>query len=438
MWVGLTAGIGVMITARPLYTVVVLFWIDRSVSLVRRFGLLLFASPRPSVTPTGKSRAPKSGHSTFSPYEMGLFRFFTPKVGSITLSERIPPIAVHNLRPFVNTLLLGLVFVPLPVLAITWAEPTSSVMAAFWTPTTQLVGAGGVLAACMKHVHLARLQRTPTYPTGDSVFPGWRLGLWAVYWVPLWGLAVIYTAGPSVDSLTTVVAVGLVVVHTIRDTRQFDAAEQTGTQAVQTPEQQDQRHANSLPSVPPETVVRPTRRAVHIGGAIDSLVPIGHAAGSIRRITGQSAILVVLVVGVPVLSHELLSSASPWVFLGLTSCSVAIYLGGIALVGALHYDITFGTTEYRLYEDTLVAYDRRLDAVQWSVPYASIATVSVRDGWFDSPSRTDVGTVTITRTHSSDQQEPYQFYWESIVFVDDPNRIANLVTAARDGTRQRD
>lgn len=366
---------------------------------------------------------------------MGLFRFFTPKVGSITLAERLPPIAVHNLRPFVNTLLLGVVLLPLPVLATTWAEPTSSVMAGFWTSTTRLVVAGGVLAACVKHVDLARLQRTPTYPTADSVFPGWRLGIWAVYWVPLWGLAVIYTAGPSVDSLLAVVAVGLVVVHTIRDTRQFGAAEQPSTQTSQTPEQQTQRHANSLPSVPPETVVRPTRRAVHIGGAIDSLIPVGHAAGSIRRIKGQSAILVILLVGVPVLSHELLSVESVWVLLGLTSSFVALYLGGVALVGALHYDIVFGTTEYRLYEDALVAYDRRLDAVQWSVPYASIASVSVRDGWFDSPLGTDVGTVKIERTSSSDQQEPYRFYRESIVFVDDADHVADLITAARGGAR---
>ncbi|ELZ79655.1 hypothetical protein C455_08722 [Haloferax larsenii JCM 13917] len=237
------------------------------------------------------------------------------------------------------------------------------------------------------------------------------------------------------DSLLAVVAVGLVVVHTIRDTRQFGAAEQPSTQTSQTPEQQTQRHANSLPSVPPETVVRPTRRAVHIGGAIDSLIPVGHAAGSIRRIKGQSAILVILLVGVPVLSHELLSVESVWVLLGLTSSFVALYLGGVALVGALHYDIVFGTTEYRLYEDALVAYDRRLDAVQWSVPYASIASVSVRDGWFDSPLGTDVGTVKIERTSSSDQQEPYRFYRESIVFVDDADHVADLITAARGGAR---
>jgi len=96
----------------------------------------------------------------------------------------------------------------------------------------------------------------------------------------------------------------------------------------------------------------------------------------------------------------------------------------VAAMGIAHFGVAFGAMEYRLYGDELVAYDARLDAVQWRAPLGGIRAVSVRRGLWAAPPRTDGATATLDRTDLDAEQSPYGFYLQSLPYVRDPERVA--------------
>ena len=98
--------------------------------------------------------------------------------------------------------------------------------------------------------------------------------------------------------------------------------------------------------------------------------------------------------------------------------------GAFVLSGVAHFELAFGAMEYRLYDEALVAYDTRLDAVQWRAPLAEIHDVTVADSRWLSPPGTDAGTVRLDRSGMETTAPPYGFVRQSLVCVADPERVA--------------
>ncbi|AFK18858.1 hypothetical protein E6P09_08730 [Haloferax mediterranei ATCC 33500] len=437
--VGLVAVAAVVTSSHPLYAVVVLSWLDLTTSLVRRTCQTLFAAPRETVSPTGAAPAPEGGNSTLSPYEQGFFRFFSAKVGSVTVADRLPPVSLHNVRPFVNVVFLSLFFfIPVAAVGVSSKVVSSPVFDEFWSRPTPLILAAGTLASAAKHGLLVRNHARSEWPTAGAVAPRWRFGLWMLYWVPLWFLTALHATGPEVGDLLTLVA-GLVVVgRTVRDIRSFgDAAGATeSTRSSANTTDSASSTVSSLPSGEPCSTIRPNRRAVRLAGAVDSLLPFGNAASSFRRVEGQYAIAVVLLVGVPLVGHEVWGITSLPLLGAATVATLGAYIGVVALIGVVHFELAFGALEYRLSDDELVAYDRRLDAVQWCVPLDAIRDATAERALFDSPPATDAAMVALDRTDDAAETEPYRFYCHSLAFVDEPERVAERLTSIRSGPEE--
>ncbi|RYJ08276.1 hypothetical protein ELS19_17115 [Halogeometricum borinquense] len=115
----------------------------------------------------------------------------------------------------------------------------------------------------------------------------------------------------------------------------------------------------------------------------------------------------------------------------VTLAVLGVYFGVIAFVGIAHFELVFGAMEYRLYDDELVAYDRRLDTIQWRVPLDAVRDTTVEEGLFESPPTTEVATVMLNRTDDTEETEPYRFYRHSIVFIENPERVSRLLRTGR-------
>ena len=91
-------------------------------------------------------------------------------------------------------------------------------------------------------------------------------------------------------------------------------------------------------------------------------------------------------------------------------------------------ELAFGEMEYRFYDSAVVAYDRRLEEPQWSVPYDTIETVSIQRGLWGSPLWLDTGTVAMELTDSTAPRLDKQGQ-SLILFVSDPNDVGDWVSA---------
>ncbi|MCT9097954.1 hypothetical protein [Haloarchaeobius sp. HME9146] len=421
--VGAVSATAVFTAELPLYTVIVLLWIDLTVSLLRRTWQLFFARPRDRVSPTGAGTAPEGGHSTLSKYEQGLCRFFTPKIGSLVVSERLRPVTLHNVRPALNvTLLWSFLFLPVAALGVSQYVVPSPVFDEFvsWPVPALLVA--GALAAVVKQWGILVRHETTGWPTADAVAPGWGLALWSLYWVPLGILTTLHSTGPAVDTLLTTLAVVLVLTGTIRGLRATDVdgddvSHRARRRGVET---QTGPTSVEMPNTRPVATFRPNRRAVWMAGALDSLFPVGNASGSFRRLQLQAGVAVVLLVGAPLIATSVYDIDSGLVLVAVTALMFVTYLFTLAIIGALHFELAFGSVEYRLSDEALVAYDSRLDAVQWSVSREAIRDGTVEDGVFDSPPTFDAATVTLDRTDEVALAEPYRYYRCSLPYLDDP------------------
>ncbi|ELZ91435.1 hypothetical protein C440_14014 [Haloferax mucosum ATCC BAA-1512] len=438
--VELVAAAAVVTAALPLYTVTVLYWLDLTASLLRRTCQTLFAAPRETVSPTGADLAPESGNSTLSPYEQGLFRFLSPKVGTVSVSGRLPPVALHNVRPFVTLVCLWVAFcLPVAALGVSSTVFPTPVYDEFWSSPTPVLLAGGALAVAGKHWALVRHHARTAWPTAGNVAPQWRLGVWTAYWLPLWFLTSLHATGPEVGTLLSVVTALVVVGRAVREVRPLVGSAERDAPA---PPAETARSRIAAQTPPPvgnhHASVRPNRRAVRLAGAIDSLFPFGNAASSVRRIEGQYAVALVLLVGVPLVTREVWEVTSLLLLGGVTAAVLGAFVGLVALVGAVHFELAFGAVEYQLADDALVAYDRRLDAAQWRVPLDAIRDATVERGLFDSPTTTDAAIVALDRTDDPAEAEPYRFYRRTLAYVNEPNTVAERLTAARtDPDRER-
>ncbi|MDQ2052197.1 DUF6498-containing protein [Natronolimnohabitans sp. A-GB9] len=69
---------------------------------------------------------------------------------------------------------------------------------------------------------------------------------------------------------------------------------------------------------------------------------------------------------------------SSWGWIAVTATTIAVVYGGAVLVQWIKY----GNVEYRVYDDTLIAYDTHLRAVQWRIPLEEISSTSAEHSFF--------------------------------------------------------
>lgn len=177
----------------------------------------------------------------------------------------------------------------------------------------------------------------------------------------------IFTAGSILilppEILTTIVAIILVPKFL------FDLREAGIGPSLLTFDPTCDRESEGFPLPPgrPQSVFSIDRRAVR--------------AGAIFLITPQYLLVYGIVVFGVIAGGTYMVAGfgnSTWDWITVIGATVGI-VAGISLIVA---EISYADLEYQLYGDTLVAYDNRLEEVQWRVPLEEIRTVSAKHSFF--------------------------------------------------------
>lgn len=383
-------------------------------------------------------------------------RLLKHKRGTVTLTDRLPPLYPKNVPVAVTTLWWGaLISVPTVLVA------ALSVPGAFWrNAATPFLFAAGAVAAAAKswlllreHVATGAYERRPPV----AVNPWKRQGLFVLYGGVLYvaaGFTASLVAENGIESTRSgamavaLLVVGLRVAYAVRVSRtKFGTGPETGNQTsgAGAPGSEigagDDRVISWLRSkstgqgavvlTPPSTpdrrpfeTVAPASRSVVAAGILNALVA-GLAVD--EQISGAGLSLRVCLLFMVLFSLVALLGGAVSFFLVVN----AFVFGLLAMLSVLsvgHLRLALGGVEYRFYDDELVAYDSAIGEPQWAVPYDRIRDVSVERGAFGSPLWLDAGTVSFERDDSPPEdaladREPRS----SIVFVSDPERVAETI-----------
>ncbi|CAM2928297.1 hypothetical protein [Halobacterium salinarum] len=388
----------------PLSVVVLVYWVDLLGGTARRFCQTVVAAPREAFSPTGPPAMRRNG-------DPNPLRFFTPKLGTLRPVTWLPPIAIHNLKPAV----VGL-FTAAPLTAVAVGATVGRLAPPFalgsW-PTAGLLTAGGV-AVLAKHGSALQQFVRSERPPARRILPGVQWLGPVLMALPVAAIDTVY-AGADFDPSAgfTAVALLLVVGRITHETRRSDPP--TGAEPFEI----------STPPGRPTEVFHVEQRAVRTAGALDGLVPRTEwdLLNVVSRLAALSAVAVV--------GFSVALAVGPTVGLVATGLALGVLAVGFVLTGIAHFELAFGTMEYRLYGDALVAYDTRLDAVQWHVPLQAIRAVSIERDRSERPPRTDAATVTLDRTDLDIDQSPYGFYRQSLPYVQNPERVAERIQQAK-------
>lgn len=415
-------------TPAPLAVVFLLYWIDTTVGALGTALRTALARPRSEYSPTGPPVTRPNG----SP---GPLRFLIPKLGAVRPTEWLPPVTPHNARSAVP----GTLWACLSGVVIVAAATVLRTPLAAW-PTAGVVAVGTATVLARHGWTLRRFCRSDRRP-GRQTLRGRQL-LWSL----TAGLFVVgadtaYADAPeNVTAVVTLVAV-LAVAARIVIRRGVDPDAAVDTDATTDPDAtidtdgavDTEPFTLSEPEGRPVERFRVDRRATRIAGAIDGLVPWVDAGMFNLWVRVAAWFLPLVGVFLAVVVADL---AFPLALL-IGGMVPAVAVGGaFVLAGVVHFDLAFGAVEYRLYDETLVAYDTRLDAVQWTAPTASIHDVTVADGPWLSPPGTDAGTVKIDRSGLETTARPYGFVRQSLVCVADPERVADRLKGERRRERE--
>lgn len=404
--VDLVALAAVAVHPFSLYVVLVLYWIDVLAGLGRMTLETAFAAPRETYSPTDPPAVHRNG-------DPGTFRFLTPKLDSLKPAAWLPSTAVHNLAPTLAAVLAVALTAAAVGLATTFLAPPFSVLS--WP--TSATFAGGGLAVVAKHgTAFRRFLDEVRLPADRTVRVGPWLGAIALALPVIAVDAVHADAGfdPSTGfaAVAVLVVAGRVAVELRRDTSptsvdSFRLSEPTGRPVEQ---------------------FRVDPRAVRTAGLLDGIVP--RLDTGVLNVTSRVNAVVVLSAGgffVAGYGFGLPTAAAATAGVGFALAATATTFG---LAGVAHFDLAFATTEYRLYEDELVAYDTRLDAVQWRAPVDAIHDVSVEGGRWLAPPGTDAAAVTLDRSDLDVDQRPYGFYRQTLAYVERPDHVADRLQRA--------
>ena len=396
--VDLVALVAVLFHSFSLYIVLLIYWGDMIGGAVRRFCQTVVAAPREEYSPTEPPAMRRNG-------DPNPFRFLTPKLGTIQPVDWLPPIAVHNLKPAVVGLFTA---APLTAFAIglttTFLDPPFTIGS---EPTLGILAAGG-LAIIVKHGWTFRRFVHSDRPSAKRILPSVRWLGPILMALPIVAVDTVH-AGADFDPSTgfTAIAVVLVVGRITYETHRDSPP--TGADSFELSE----------PTGRPSERFRTDRRAVQIAGAIDGIIPQieWEMLNIFSRVTALFLVAIVGFVGA-----FIVGPTAAVIGIGVALVVVVI---SFVLMGIIHFELAFGAMEYWLYDDELVAYDTRLNAVQWRVPLDAIRDVSVKRGLWAEPPGTNAATVTLERSDLAVKQSPYEFYRQTLLYVNTPERVAN-------------
>ncbi|WP_254761833.1 hypothetical protein [Natrinema marinum] len=393
--VDLVALVAALFDPFSLYVVLILYWGDLIGETIRRFCQAVVAAPREEYSPT----EPPAMHRNGDPNP---FRFVTPKLGTVRPVDWLPPIAVHNLKPGV----VGLVALSLTALAVglttTVLEPPFTIRS--W-PTIGILAVGS-LAIVVKHGRSFRRFVRSDRPPAKRVLPGLQ---WLGTILMVVPVSIVDGAYADFDPTVgfSAMAVALIagrITYVLRRSSSPSGADS---------------FERSAPTGRPIERFQTDGHAVRIAGVIDGIVP--RLESDVLNLYSRLAAIFMVLAGW-FFGSFFVGLAAATVGAGAVLIAVVI---GFALAGIAHFEVAFGAMEYRLYDDELVAYDTRLDAVQWRAPLDAIRNVSVQRGFWTGPAGTNAATVTIDRTDLSVEQSPYGFYRQTLVYVETPERVAD-------------
>ncbi|WP_435365313.1 hypothetical protein [Haloarchaeobius sp. DYHT-AS-18] len=389
----------------PLYVVLLLYWADVVVGTLRQVAETVVAAPREAYSPTDPPAISRNG-------DPNPFRFLVPKLGTFSPVSFLPPIAVHNLKPGA----VGVFAVSLSTLAValtaTVLDPQFAVGA--W-PTSGLLVLGG-LTIVVKHGWRFRCFLGPVRrPATRAVpFTGWVASVLLA--LPVVAVDTVH-GSPDVDPATGFAALAFVLV--VGRVAYGARGESSGDGA--TP------FELSEPTGGPTGRFRADPRAVRIGGVIDGLLP--RLEWNVLNVAARVMALLTLALGCFLAAGAGGFDPVPSLVAGVTVAFVVAALA-FGLAGVVHFALAFGAMEYRLSDEELVAYDTRLDAVQWRAPLDAVRAVSVERGLWTAPPGTDVAMVTLDRTDLDVEQSPYGFYRQTLAYVENPERVADRLRRA--------
>lgn len=274
----------------------------------------------------------------------------------------LPPMYPRNV-PVALTLLalMGLVWLPTGVSLL--AVGAGDVFADQGTTVTVAVAAGATFVSRGVAVWADYL-RTGQYraASAQSVVPEkYVVGLWALM-LSAWLVADAETADAAgIGGGIALVAVVLVklAAEVYEWAADADSASSVGARIFGTADESDD--ADQMPELPGEDPVFRTAtnpRAVRFAGLLPGFL-----------LTATNGAVFVLLVGCFIAAFF---SGSLWVTAAAVGIVAVLATGTVAATC-----LQAGAVEYRVYEDALVAYDRRLRTPQWRVAYGELRGVSV-------------------------------------------------------------
>jgi hypothetical protein len=409
--------------ALSLVAVVIIYWID-----------LAFVIGR-AVT-----RQLVRGETTVVqlPRALPQFRLLKYKRGTLSFSERLPPVYLRSLPTVLFSLSL------LAASALSTAVVLSvSVSEQFWSdPITPLVLGGGVIAAATKSwlIYTAHIERSGGENTHEAGFiDRTRQMLVLLYASVAYVAADISTTALAEPEVENTVIFGVSVMILLRVAYAIHASRSSPNstdsvswiESIVSDKQPSATHTPpSTPDERPLKTVEPVSRSVPVAGFVNVLTTGGVVDGQF-----SDAGLHLRIYSIFVLVPGTLAAVTGSLLFQIVIAGVLVSVIVFWLLSAVHMELAFGTIEYRFYESTIVAYDSRLEEPQWSIPYDSIEAVSVEKGLFASPGWLDTGTVTVEITDDAAPMPDKQGR-APVLFVSDPENVSDWISdRCRDARR---
>lgn len=397
--------IAALIDPFSLYFVLLIYLGDLVGETIRKICQIVFAAPRENHSPTDPPAISLRGDT--SP-----FRFWIPKLGTIQPINQLPAITLHNLKAGVAGLVGIALLAPVLGLVMVFLNPPFSI----WTWPPNKILTAGSLTIIGKHGWMFHQFVNSDRPSAQVIFRDLRWFQIGLMVIPIAAVDAIYTGADFDPSLLfSTIALLLVICRIGYKIHQT---------SFQTPQQntssnQLEPFELSEPKRTSNKQFQSDKKAIWIAGMLDGIIP--GMEWDLGWIVFRLIAFFSLVTAGFVLSH----------LSGLTVAIIGFGVGSILVVltfvilGLIHFELAFGAMEYRLYDDVLVAYDTRLNTVQWNAPLDAIKDVSVERGFWKSVPGVDAAIITVNRTDLTTNQTPYGFYRQSLVYVKTPEYVAD-------------
>lgn len=353
------------------------------------------------------------------------FRLLGHKRGTLHLTDRLPSVDVRSLPPVLFSLLI------LAASALSTAVVLAvSVPDQFWrAPVTPVVLVGAGIAAATKSWLVYPNRSASAESPGEGHSARNRQLLVLVYALVMFLVATFTTtalAEPDLENTVRFVASAVIllrVAYGIRVSRSAASATDADRRKESAVSDGDQSSAltPSIPDGQPLETTEPVSRSVLAAGVVNALTTGGVVDGrfSDAGLHLRFYSLFILVVGT-------LAAANGSLAFQVGIAGMILTALGFWLLSTVHMELAFGALEYRFHDSTVVAYDRRLEEPQWSIPYDSIDTVSVERGLFWSPGWLNSGSVTVELTDGTAPMSDRQGR-ATILFVSDPETVSDWI-----------